>query len=58
MQQLLFSPAAQNDLESIYDYTFETWGVDQAEYYVRELHKVCNYGDSLLNALNRKLAKQ
>ena len=46
MQQLLFSPAAQNDLESIYDYTFETWGVDQAEYYVRELHKVCNYGDS------------
>ena len=41
MRQLHFSPAAQNDLDSIYDYTFETWGIDQAEHYVRELHEFC-----------------
>jgi len=43
MRQLLFSPAAQNDLEGIFDYTFETWGIVQAEYYVRELHEVCRH---------------
>jgi len=42
MQQLLFSPAALDDLDGIYDYTFETWGLDQAEYYVRELHETCH----------------
>ena len=41
MRQLLFSPAAQEDLEVIYDYTFETWGIDQAGLYVRALHTVC-----------------
>ena len=42
MRKLLFSPTAQKDLEGIYDYTFETWGIAQAEHYVRELHKTCN----------------
>ncbi|MCP4185498.1 MAG: type II toxin-antitoxin system RelE/ParE family toxin [Hyphomicrobiales bacterium] len=42
MQQLLYSPTALNDIDSIYDYTFETWGLDQAEYYMRELHKACH----------------
>ena len=41
MRQLLFSPAALNDLSGIYDYTFETWGIAQAEHYVRELNEVC-----------------
>jgi len=41
MRQLLFSPAAQNDLTDIYDYTLETWGIEQAETYVRYLHKTC-----------------
>lgn len=30
MRQLLFLPAAQNDLEGIIDYTFETHGSDLA----------------------------
>ncbi|MCF6321830.1 MAG: type II toxin-antitoxin system RelE/ParE family toxin [Rhizobiaceae bacterium] len=42
MRKLLFSPAALNDLDGIYDYTFENWGIDQAEHYVRELHGTCN----------------
>jgi toxin ParE1/3/4 len=42
MQKLLFSPAALDDLDGIYHYTFETWGLGQAETYLRELHKTCN----------------
>jgi len=42
MQHLLFSPAAQSDLNGIYDYTFETWGLAQAEHYMRELHDTCH----------------
>lgn len=36
----LLSPAAQADLEQIWDYTAGRWGVDQAEEYVRELQYV------------------
>jgi toxin ParE1/3/4 len=33
----LLSPAAQADLEQIWDYTHDRWGVDQAEEYLSEL---------------------
>ncbi|GFG87209.1 MAG: type II toxin-antitoxin system RelE/ParE family toxin [Mycolicibacter algericus] len=33
----LLSPAARADLEQIWDYTADRWGVDQAEEYLREL---------------------
>lgn len=33
----LLSPAAQADLEQIWDYTADRWGVDHAEEYLREL---------------------
>lgn len=36
-RQYLLSPAAQADLEQIWDYTYDRWGVDQAEAYLREL---------------------
>ena len=36
----VLSPAAQADLEQIWDYTFDRWGVDQAEHYLRELQLV------------------
>ncbi len=32
------SPAAQIDLDQIWDYTAEIWSVDQAETYLRGLH--------------------
>ncbi|MBI2693361.1 type II toxin-antitoxin system RelE/ParE family toxin [Mycobacterium nebraskense] len=38
----LLSPAAQADLEQIWDYTHARWGVDQAEDYLRELQRVIN----------------
>lgn len=37
MSRYLLSPAAQADLEQIWDYTYDRWGVDQAEDYLREL---------------------
>jgi toxin ParE1/3/4 len=34
MAPYLLSPAAQADLEAIWDYTVETWGLSQAETYI------------------------
>ncbi len=42
MRNLLFSPGAQIDLHGIYDFTIETWGLKQAEHYVRKLHETCH----------------
>ena len=39
MSQYLLSPAAQADLEQIWDYARGRWGVDQAEEYLRELQR-------------------
>jgi toxin ParE1/3/4 len=33
--RFVLSPRAQNDLEEIWDYTVERWGLDQAENYTR-----------------------
>jgi len=41
MKSLVFSPAAHADIEGIYDYTIERWGIEQAENYVTELHNTC-----------------
>lgn len=35
MSRFVLSPRAQTDLDDIWDYTAETWGVDQAERYIR-----------------------
>ncbi|WP_280212185.1 type II toxin-antitoxin system RelE/ParE family toxin [Nocardia cyriacigeorgica] len=37
MSRYLLSPAAQADLEEIYDYTCDRWDHDQAETYLREI---------------------
>jgi toxin ParE1/3/4 len=39
VNRYLLSPAAQADLEQIWDYTHDRWGVDQAEEYLRELQR-------------------
>jgi toxin ParE1/3/4 len=39
VSRYLLSPAAQADLEQIWDYTHDRWGVDQAEEYLRELQR-------------------
>ena len=38
MSILRLTPAAKRDFSSIWDYTQERWGVDQAETYADELH--------------------
>ncbi|WP_395450132.1 type II toxin-antitoxin system RelE/ParE family toxin [Aminobacter sp. UC22_36] len=40
-KRLIFSPAAEADLEQIWRYTAEKWTVDQADQYVLRLHGSC-----------------
>jgi toxin ParE1/3/4 len=39
VSRYLLSPAARADLEQIWDYTHDRWGVDQAGEYLRELQR-------------------
>ena len=41
MPEFRLSPAAQNDLEGIFEYTVERWGLDQAIRYIEALEKTC-----------------
>lgn len=36
-----FSPAAVADLDGIWNYTVKRWGVEQGEFYVREIDESC-----------------
>ena len=42
MSDLIFSPAAQTDIDGIYDYTAENWGVAQAGCCIGDLRDVCH----------------
>ena len=37
MNRVLFTPAAKRDLESIRDFSFENWGAEKAEDYLRRI---------------------
>lgn len=39
MSRYVLSPAAQADLDQIWDYTCERWSADQVETYVREIQR-------------------
>jgi toxin ParE1/3/4 len=41
MKSLVFSPAAADDIDAIWDYTAATWGVAQAEHYTDDIRDVC-----------------
>ncbi len=41
MARYILSPAAQADLESIWDYTVTHWGETQAEDYTRKIREAC-----------------
>lgn len=41
MKVLLFSPAARTDIDAIWDYSAEQWGMDQADRYIDEIHDAC-----------------
>lgn len=42
MSRVTFSPAAIADIDGIWDYTAETWGVDQADRYTDDIQDACN----------------
>lgn len=41
MKTLAFSPAAEVDLEGIWDYSAKTWGPEQADRYTDEIQDAC-----------------
>lgn len=41
MKALVFSPAAQADIEDIWDYSADNWGLDQADRYTDEIRDAC-----------------
>jgi len=42
MSQVTFSPAAIADIDAIWDYTAEMWGVDQADHYTDDIQNACD----------------
>ena len=42
MKSLVFSPAAQADMEGIWDYTAGRWGPAQADRYTDDIRDACN----------------
>ena len=41
MFRLVLSPLAQDDIDKIWDYTCDEWGVDQADAYTTEIREAC-----------------
>ena len=41
MKKLVFSPAAEDDIDSIWTYSAENWGPDQADRYTDEIQDAC-----------------
>lgn len=42
MKVLAFSPAAQADLEEIWDYSADRWGPEQADSYIDAIRDACD----------------
>lgn len=41
MRNLSIKPAAQDDLDAIFDYTFNQWGFEQASEYTQAIYDAC-----------------
>lgn len=41
MKPISFSPAAEADIDGIWDYTADRWGIDQADSYTDAIRDVC-----------------
>lgn len=42
MKVLAFSPAAKADIEEIWEYSAENWGLDQADHYIDDIRDACH----------------
>ena len=43
MNNVSYSPLAQQDISDIWDYTVETWGLDQADRYTDDIEATCDH---------------
>ena len=50
MNRVSYSPKAQQDINDIWDYTAETWGLDQADRYTDDIENTC---DDIANGAKR-----
>ena len=41
MNRYILSPAAQADIDGIWDYTADGWSIEQADEYVRQIKQGC-----------------
>jgi len=41
MKTIAFSPAAEDDIDGIWDYSADRWGLDQADSYVDVIRDAC-----------------
>lgn len=41
MAEFRFSPAAEDDLDGIFDYTVQQWGLEQATHYTQLIEQAC-----------------
>jgi toxin ParE1/3/4 len=42
MSRLTFAPLATADINDIWDYTADNWGVDQADHYTDDIRDTCH----------------
>lgn len=42
MKALVFSPAAETDIDGIWDYSTDNWGPDQADRYTDKIRDACD----------------
>lgn len=42
MKTIAFSPAAEDDIDEIWDYSAQRWGVEQADSYTDAIRDACN----------------
>ena len=42
MKAIAFSPAAETDIDDIWDYSADNWGPDQADRYTDEIRDACH----------------
>jgi toxin ParE1/3/4 len=41
MSRIVFSPAAEADIDEIWDYTADNWSIEQADRYVAQIRQAC-----------------
>ena len=46
MTKLIYAPMALADIDNIWDYTIEKWGIEKAKSYTLDIERSCNHAAS------------